>query len=366
VAETRAAGHDRATADLSAPVPVRAEDAFDVEAVARWLAEQGVDGADPSVVPEVRQFPGGASNLTYELGYPSRRMILRRPPVGHTAKSAHDMGREHAIQSALADAFPYVPEMLARCEDASLIGADFYVMGKIDGVILRADPPAEFDLDEDATRRLCVGFVDLLVALHAVDLETTGLARLGRGDGYVERQVTGWTDRFARARTPNVPDFAATSEWLTDRQPRDVSSRLIHNDFRFDNVVLDPDDFERIVGVLDWEMATVGDPLMDLGGALAYWAEADDDPTMLALRRQPTHLPGMLTRDEVWDRYAARTGLDTSGRRFYEVFGLFRLAVIAQQIYRRFHAGETHNPAYERFHELVVYLDERCTRARES
>jgi aminoglycoside phosphotransferase (APT) family kinase protein len=353
-------------ADLSTAVVVRQEDAFDVSAVSAWLGEQDVAGVDASVLPEVRQFPGGASNLTFELTYPDRQLILRRPPPGSTARGAHDMGREHAIQAGLATAFPYVPEMLARCTDHSVIGADFYVMAKVDGVILRADPPASYDLDTSETRRLCEGFVDLLIALHAVDVEEAGLAGFGRGDGYVDRQVTGWTDRFSRARTPNVPTFADTTAWLSDRRPDDVGACLIHNDFRFDNVVLAPDHLERIVAVLDWEMATVGDPLMDLGGALAYWAQADDDATMLALRRQPTHLPGMLTRDEVWDRYAEQTGIDTSDRRFYEVFGLFRLAVIAQQIYHRFHVGETHNPAYERFHELVVYLDRRCALVRES
>jgi aminoglycoside phosphotransferase (APT) family kinase protein len=349
-------------ADLSVAGTVRDEDAFDAGVVSAWLAGQGVAGVDGRATPELRQFPGGASNLTYELRYPTRTLILRRPPQGRRAKNAHDMGREYTIQSAVASAFPYVPEMIARCEDDSVIGTDFYVMTKLDGLILRADPPATYDLDEAATRELCARFVDLLVALHAVDLEATGLATLRRGDGYVARQVEGWIGRFERARTPDAPAYDRTTGWLVDRRPDDVAAVLIHNDFRFDNVVLDPTDLRRIIGVLDWEMATVGDPLMDVGGALAYWAQADDDATMLALRRQPTHLPGMLTRDEVWDQYAERTGLDTSGRRFYEVFGLFRLAVIAQQIYARYQAGHTHNPAYARFHELVDYLDQRCLR----
>ncbi len=351
-----------ASADLSTAGPVRGEDAFDVEALSRWLADHGVTDPEVAALPDVRQFPGGASNLTYELRYPNRRLILRRPPRGSRAGGAHDMGREFAIQSALAEAFPYVPMMLARCDDQSVIGTDFYVMTKIEGLILRADPPAAFGLDVAATRRLCTGFVDRLVDLHAVDPVQTGLERFGRGQGYVERQVQGWIGRYADALTPDAPSYDSTASWLVDEQPADVAACLIHNDFRFDNVVLAPDDHERIIGVLDWEMATVGDPLMDVGGALAYWAQGDDDDTMLALRRQPTHLPGMLTRDEVWDHYSWRTGLDTSRRRFYEVFGLFRLAVIAQQIYRRFHDGQTHNPAYERFHELVSYLDQRCTR----
>lgn len=351
-----------AAADLSTAVAVRSEDAFDVAVLAAWLVEQDVSGAEAGVVPEVRQFPGGASNLTYELRFPSRSLILRRPPHGNRARSAHDMAREYTIQSGLADSFPYVPQMLARCEDTDVIGTDFYVMAKVEGLILRADPPPGFGLDAAGTRRLCTRFVDLLVALHAVDLDTAELTELSRGDGYVERQVSGWTRRFERAHTPNVPAYGGTMAWLASEQPRDVGTCLVHNDFRFDNVVLAPDDHEQIVGVLDWEMATIGDPLMDVGGALAYWAQADDDDTMLGLRRQPTHLPGMLTRNQVWDRYAEKTGLNTSGRRFYEVFGLFRLAVIAQQIYYRFHTGQTHNPAYGRFHELVAYLDQRCMR----
>ena len=352
----------RGVGDLSAAGAVREEDAFDAGSVTQWLAGQGVPGIEAATQPEVRQFPGGASNLTYELRYPSRTLILRRPPLGSRARSAHDMGREYTIQSGVAKAFPYVPEMIARCEDDAVIGSDFYVMTRIDGLILRADPPAEFDLDARGTRDLCTRFVDLLVELHAVDVEAAGLTGLGRGPGYVGRQVEGWVRRFERARTPDAPAYGETIAWLVAEQPADAASCLVHNDFRFDNVVLVRHDQRRIVGVLDWEMATVGDPLMDLGGALAYWAQADDDATMLGLRRQPTHLAGMLTRAEVWDRYTERTGRDTSGRRYYEVFGLFRLAVIAQQIYARYHLGQTHNPAYARFHELVTYLDHRCRR----
>ncbi|HEY7042900.1 MAG TPA: phosphotransferase family protein [Nocardioidaceae bacterium] len=360
MAESVVAGRPgRSPDDLSRAVPVRAEDTFDVAAVAQWLTEHGVPGAESGAVPDVRQFPGGASNLTYELRYRRHRLILRRPPHGSRVRSAHDMRREFTVQSALVGAFPYVPRMLALCTDLDVIGSDFYVMEKVDGLILRTDPPPGFGLDKAATRRLCLTFVDRLVELHSVDVQAVGLGGLSRGDGYVARQVEGWTERFRRARTPDVPDYERTIGWLAASRPPDVAARLIHNDFRFDNVVLASDDHERIVAILDWEMATVGDPLMDVGGALAYWAQADDDPTMLRLRRQPTHLPGMLTRSEVWDRYADLTGFDTSGRRFYEVFGLFRLAVIAQQIYYRFREGQTHNPAYGRFHELVTYLDHR-------
>jgi aminoglycoside phosphotransferase (APT) family kinase protein len=348
---------------------VRDEDAFDVAALDGWLrahvpaAESDALGAG---LPQVRQFSGGASNLTYLLRYPERDLILRRPPAGAKAASAHDMAREFHVQQALRPVFPYVPRVLAlhQIEDRAggPLGGDFYVMERIAGTILRAHIPLELGLDAAATRRLCEAVVDRLVELHAVDPAVAGLADLGRGDGYVSRQVEGWSGRYRAARTPRAPSFERVMRWLDERQPGDVATCVIHNDYRFDNVVLDPEDPQRIVGILDWEMATLGDPLMDLGGALAYWVQADDDRVMQTLRRQPTHRPGMLTRDEVVAHYAQRTGRSVDDWAFYEVFGLFRLAVIAQQIYRRYHLHETRNPAFRNYWIAVRYLDWRCRR----
>lgn len=334
---------------------VRDEDSFDVAAVDAWLRERAPGLTGP---PEVRQFSGGASNLTYLLRYPERELILRRPPPGTKAASAHDMAREHRVQQALRPVFPYVPEMVGLCRDDGVIGGDFYVMERIPGAILRREIPADLGLDAPALRRLCESFVDRLVDLHAVDPD--GLADLGRGPGYVGRQVEGWSRRYRAARTWNVPSFERVMRWLDANQPDDVAACVIHNDFRLDNVVLAPDDPERIVGVLDWEMATIGDPLMDLGGSLAYWVEAGDDRMMRFLRRQPTDAPGMLTRREVVDRYADRTGRTVENWPFYEVFGLFRLATIAQQIYYRYHRRQTRNPAFRHFWLAVRYLDHRC------
>jgi aminoglycoside phosphotransferase (APT) family kinase protein len=343
---------------------VREEDAFDVAAVAAWLREHADDPTGLDGTPEVRQFPGGASNLTLQLSYPRRELILRRPPGGTKAPGAHDMGREFTIQSRLAPVFGYVPAMVAFCQDDSVIGSDFYVMEKLPGTILRADLPPGMTLSADDARSLCGRFLDVLVELHSVDVEAAGLTDLGKGAGYVGRQVAGWSERYRRARTDNVGDFETVMAWLDERQPDDVATCVIHNDFRLDNVVLDHDDPLRIRGVLDWEMATLGDPLMDLGGALAYWIQADDDPVFRQLRRQPSDLPGMLTRAEMVAAYAERSGVAVTPEqwRFYEVFGLFRLAVIAQQIYYRFHLGQTTNPAYEGFLTMVRYLDERCAR----
>ena len=387
------------TADESRPV--RDEDAFDVEAVAGWLREHATAFRDDLAgTPEVRQFPGGASNLTYLLRYPvvstgstdglvstgstdglvstgsdcrldglvstgstdgGRELVLRRPPSGSKAKSAHDMRREFTIQSALAPVYPYVARMVGLCTDESVIGSEFYVMERLGGTILRKELPFELTADEAST--LCERAWEALVRLHQVDVGAVPeLAALGRGEGYVARQVAGWTDRLARAATDDLGDWSPVTAWLDAHQPGDVGQCLIHNDWRFDNMVLAPDDRLRVRGVLDWEMATVGDPLMDLGGALAYWIQPDDDAFFQGFRRQPTTAPGMWTREQVVAWYADRTGLAVGPEqwRFYEVFGLFRLGVICQQIWYRYFHGQTHNEAYARFGPAVAYLEARC------
>lgn len=332
---------------------------LDVAAVDRWLATvaPGLEGP-----PEVTQIAGGASNWTYRLRYRNRDLVLRRPPAGTKARSAHDMAREHDIQKALERAYPVVPRMVGLCRDPSVIGAEFYVMERIDGLVPRASLPPGVSLDRAETRRLCTGFVDKLVELHAVDPRAAGLEGLGKGPGYPRRQVEGWSERYRRARTWNVPSFALVQAWLAERVPADVATCVIHNDWKLDNMVLDPGDPTRIVGVLDWEMATIGDPLMDLAGALAYWVHADDPLLLRATRRQPSHLPGMLRREEVVAVYLERTGLRPASWAFYEVFGLFRLAAIAQQIYYRYHHRQTRNPAFRSFWILVNYVDWRCRR----
>ena len=347
-------------------VAVRDEDSFDVQALDAWLREIDPTLAgppeDPSRPPRVRQFSGGASNLTYLLSYPERELVLRRPPAGIKAASAHDMRREFHIQRALRAVYPYVPRMVGLCQDETILGSDFYVMQRIEGTILRGRVPPSLRLDEPAARALCESAIDRLTQLHEIDPSDAGLADLSKGPGYVGRQVSGWSRRYRAARTPNVPRFERVMRWLASEQPEDLASCVIHGDFRLDNLVLAPGQPRRIVGVLDWEMATVGDPLMDLGSALAYWVQADDDRFMRALRRQPTHLPGMLTRAQVLERYATASACEVADFTFYEVFGLFRLAVIIQQIYRRYHLRQTRNPAFRRYWLAVSYLHHRCRR----
>ncbi len=336
---------------------VRNGEELDDRAVGNWLIEHGEDISGPV---EVTQYSGGASNWTYRLKYENADLILRRPPTGTKAKSAHDMSREYYVQRALAEYYPVVPEMVLLCQDESVIGCDFYVMKRIEGIIPRANLPKEINFNEQQTRELCTNFIDKLIELHQVPYEGTDLEKLGKGDGYCQRQVDGWDSRYEKAKTINVPSFKYVRQWLKDHVPSDSKTCLIHNDWRFDNVILDPENPSKIIGVLDWEMATLGDPLMDLGSSLAYWVEESDNPIFKATRRQPTHLKGMFTRAEVVEYYLNKTGLKTDNWTFYEVFGIFRLAVIAQQIYYRYYHKQTNNPAFKDFWIVIHALHIRA------
>jgi aminoglycoside phosphotransferase (APT) family kinase protein len=331
--------------------PVRDEDRFDVERMHQWL--QPFIGVDE--LPQVSQFRSGASNLTYLLQYPDRELVLRKPPVGMKAASAHDMKREFLIQSRLQPVYPLVPSMVAMCDDQSVMGSDFYVMERVVGDIFRRDvpegvTPADVSVMADS-------LISGLVQLHAVD--ATILDELNKGPGYVQRQVEGWSKRYRNALTDDVPNGEKVMAWLEANRPADVASCVIHGDWRIDNVVFNLEQ-ARIVGVLDWELATVGDPLMDLGSSLAYWVDRDDEPAFAALRRQPSHLPGMPTREEFVQRYLQLSGRSCDDFTFYEVFGLFRLAVIIQQIWARYRAGQTTNPAFAGFGDACNTLVNRA------
>lgn len=300
----------------------------------------------------VDQFPSGHSNLTYLIRCGGREMVLRRPPFGRKAKTAHDMGREYRVLKALRPSFPYCPEPLAYTEDESILGCPFFVMERIRGIILRRDLPKGMSFTPQEARKLCENLVDTLVDLHAVDVAKAGLKDFGKPEGYIRRQVEGWSERYRAARTPDAPDCEAVMTWLAEKRPPESDRvSIIHNDFRFDNVVLHPEDPFRIIGILDWEMATIGDPLMDLGAALSYWVEKGDPPEYHAIRLGPTEIEGALTRQEVLERYLEKTGMVTTSMDFFRAFGLFRLAVIAQQIYYRFYHGQTKD---QRFQLMIV------------
>ncbi|HVT34230.1 MAG TPA: phosphotransferase family protein [Nevskiaceae bacterium] len=334
---------------------VRDENNFDPALILPFLQQHipGLRGA-----ATLQQFQGGASNVTYLLRVGEREMILRRPPAGTKAKSAHDMGREFRVMQRLSPHFP-CPRPLAYCEDDSLIGSTFYVMEKITGVILRRDPPKGISYTPEAARQLCLNLLDTQIRLHTLDYDQLGLSDMGKPTGYVERQVNGWNERFGKAWTDDVPRCENIMAWLAAKKPADSPRPgIIHNDYRFDNVVLSPSDHQSIIGVLDWEMATLGDPLMDLGSSLAYWVQNSDSKQMQALRMQPSTLPGMLTREEIVRYYGEKTGREISNTDFYYVFGLFRLAVIAQQIYYRWKMGQTKNPRFQTFGMFVTVLSQ--------
>jgi aminoglycoside phosphotransferase (APT) family kinase protein len=336
---------------MSDLTPVRDEDAFDIAKVQNWLKNYLELGELPTVI----QFRSGASNLTYLLKYPDYELVLRRPPVGTKAVSAHDMKREFLIQSRLKPVYDLVPKVIALCEDHSIIGSDFYVMERIKGDIFRRDVPET--LTKEDISIMATSLVAGLAQLHNVDAAV--LSELNKGPGYVTRQVEGWSKRYRNAITDDVPDGEDVMRWLTENKPEDVGSCIIHGDWRIDNMVFDLGQ-KKLVGVLDWELATVGDPLMDLGSALAYWVDRDDDAEFASLRRQPSHLEGMPTRKEFIAKYLELSVRKCDDFTFYEVFGLFRLTVIIQQIWARYRAGQTTNPAFKGFGVGVNILIKRA------
>ena len=306
----------------------------------------------------LEQFPGGHSNLTYLVRMGSgrigdRELVLRRPPFGSKVRSAHDMAREYRVLSKLHTVYPAAPKALVYCDDLSILNAPFYLMEPIRGIILRRDPPPGMSFPPERAWRLSEAFVDNLARLHGVDYQAIGLADLGKPQGYLERQVKGWIERYHNSKTHDLPEVERISAWLTSRIPASHDIALIHNDYKYDNVVLDPDDATKIIGVLDWEMCTLGDPLTDLGTALAYWTDPQDAEDLQEIRSAPTTLPGTRTRAELIERYAIATGRDPGDMIFYLTFARFKVAVIIQQIYYRYAQGLTQD---KRFAELPVRI----------
>jgi len=330
---------------------VRAEERLDLERLRPFL-EATFPGASGPVT--ALQFHKGHSNLTYLVRLGDREAVLRRAPFGAKVKHAHDMRREFQLLSALQGTYGRAPRPIAFCDDEAVIGARFYLMERVRGVVIRGDGSGSgLSLTPDLLRATSTALVDNLADLHAVPVTGTALAALGRPEGYVARQVKGWTERYLAAKTEEVPAVEGAAGWLAANMPPESGAALIHNDYKYDNVVLDPADVTRIVAVLDWEMATVGDPLMDLGTMLGYWVDPDDAPDVKARPNGPTLLPGSLSRQGVVERYSARSGRAVGSVLFYYVFALFKVAVIVQQIYRRYVEGHTHD---ERFGALIHWV----------
>jgi aminoglycoside phosphotransferase (APT) family kinase protein len=330
-------------------IDVRTEERFDEERLALYLRET-LEGAEGPLT--VRQFGGGAANLTYLLQFDTREYVLRRPPLGPVAPSSHDMAREYRVLSALHRAFPPAPRAFLLCEDPGVMGAPFFVMERRRGIVVRRKVPPAFATAHDAPRRMSLALVDALAALHAVDYAALGLETLGKPAGFLERQVEGWLGRWERARLEDVADMAWVHGWLRERCPSGGAAALVHNDYKLDNVMLASDDPGRLVAIFDWDMCTLGDPLSDVGSLLCYWSEASDPPDFRAMSMMPT-APGFPTRAELVERYAARSGRDVRDIAFYHVLGLYRLAVIAAQIYVRYHRGQTRDQRFAAFGPLV-------------
>ena len=351
------------SASVDAAKPVRAGEELDLARLEPYLRERLPPWDGPLTLA---QFPGGHSNLTYLLQLGNRQIVLRRPPFGSKVKTAHDMGREHRILSRLPDVYAKAPRALLYCEDLTVVGSTFYLMERVEGVVLRGTRPKGVNLDEGTMRRLSEATVDGLAELHAVDYAAAGLGDLGHPEGYVARQVSGWSERYVKSRTDDIPEMETVARWLADHKPpREATATLIHNDFKYDNLVLDSGDLTKIRAVLDWEMATVGDPLMDLGTTLAYWIDPDDPEPMRVLPFGPASLPGNLRRLEVVDRYGTTTGRDVGNVLFYYAYASFKVAVIAQQIYYRYAQGLTKDDRFAAMIAGVRILATQAARAIE-
>lgn len=325
------------------PTSLRAGEELDLSRLEAFLRDHFPEA---SGALSVAQFPSGHSNLTYLVSLGGRQMVLRRPPFGSKVKTAHDMSREYRVLSKLHFTYPQAPQALLYCEDPSVLGSPFYLMERVQGIILRRDPPEGLVTNAEMARQLSEAFVDNLARLHGLNYTAIGLADLGKPQGYLDRQVGGWIQRYHGSRTHNLPEVEKISVWLNERRPQEAPYALIHNDYKYDNIVLDPIDITRIVGVLDWEMCTIGDPLTDLGTALAYWVDPNDDEELQRIRWGPTTLPGTLTRTQLVGRYAQVTGRDVSNMVFYRVLALFKVGVIIQQIYYRYHQGLTNDARF--------------------
>jgi aminoglycoside phosphotransferase (APT) family kinase protein len=332
---------------MSETIKMRDGEAFDTGVVEDLLREK--IGGLPDGELEVEQFPYGASNLTYLLRIGPWEGVLRRPPRGPIPPKAHDMGRESRILSKMHACFPLAPEPYFFVGDEGAIGAPFYVMERRAGVVVDQSLPEGVEPDEDLRRGISRAVVDTLAELHAVDPWEAGLGDLGRPEGFLERQTRGWIGRYDQAKTEEIEEVGPLTDWLAANVPESPAPTIIHNDYKLNNLILDADDLTRVRAVLDWEMATVGDPLFDLAVSLSYWVEPDDPDDLKAVMPTVTATPGFMTRREVIDRYAERSGRDLSEMHWYVVFGYFKLAGILQQIFARWKSGQTQDPRFATF-----------------
>lgn len=346
--------------ELDSTVPLKQDEGFDLDLLNNYIAKN-----IPSIseVQTITRFPGGYSNITYCLQTKEKELVLRMPPAGAHIQTAHDMGREFRVLSLLELHYKKIPHPIHYCETESILGAPFYLMEKLCGVVLRADNAPAMHLSEDTIHNISIALIDNLVDLHAIDIHKTGLIQLGKPEGYTSRQVSGWVKRYDTAQTTTIETMNSIAKWLQQNLPLEQAPTLLHNDYKYDNLMLDPNNLSNIIGVLDWEMATIGDPLMDLGASLAYWFEAGEE--IVLKHYNLTWLPGNLSRKEFVDRYASKTNRDLSGILFYYVFGLFKNAVIGQQIYHRWKQGKSNDERFGALLPLIQLLGSKAIQALE-
>ena len=338
---------------MSETVTVRPGEELDTRLLSEYLSS---NFDMPGSEVEVEQFPAGSSNLTYAVKAGGDEFVLRRPPFGNTVATAHDMRREFDVLSKLSEVYPPAPKPLLFCDDNSIIGSEFYLMERRRGLIIRGRAPDEMVRDTALQQAVAESFIGNLASLHALDHEAAGLGDLGKPEGYTRRQVEGWTKRYFAARTDDWKELETAIAWLNANIPAESGAALVHNDYKFDNVMLDPADLTRITAVLDWEMVTIGDPLMDLGTTLGYWMSPEFGDDLMNMPFNPRVLMQNVARRDLADMYAEASGCDTSNVLFYYVFGTFKIAVIAQQIYVRYVKGLTRDERFAGFDKFVAAL----------
>ena len=335
------------------PRNIRSGEEFPIENLKVFLQRNNIDTSDL----KLKQFPSGYSNLTYFLKNSSKEMVLRRPPYGvKSLKGGHDMLREYTVLKNLKSQFHKVPNVHLYCDDESILGAPFYIMDRVQGYIIRPNLQQKNSPSKEIIEKISSSLVDTLVELHSVDISQANLNDLGKIDGYVKRQVEGWTKRYYHSKTDSIRDMEFIAKWLNENQPKESKEAIIHNDFKYDNLVLDKNNYSNIISVLDWEMATIGDPFMDLGTTLGYWVDSDDLPELQLFQLSATTLEGNPSREGILEMYENKSGHKVNNPVFYYVFGLFKIAVIAQQIYFRYKKGFTKDKRFGLLNLAVISL----------
>lgn len=345
-------------------IAIRAGENFDVPKVEQYLRDH-IEGLGPATL-QVRQFPSGASNLTYLLQIGDWEGVLRRPPFGPVPPKAHDMEREAGLLRKISPVFPLAPMPYFFCNDLSILGVPFYVMERRRGIVVNDAFPPDIIPTAELCTRMSQTVVETLARIHAVDWQAAGLSEFGHPEGFLARQVKGWIERYFRAQTDEIPQVVPLTNWLAEHVPQSPPATLIHNDFKLNNMLLAHDDLSRVTAVLDWEMTTIGDPLFDLAITLSYWVNSDDPEELRTILPTVTTMPGFISREQFMEIYAQKSGRDLSSLDFYMIFAYFKLAVIIQQIFVRWKRGQTRDERFEAFGNRVRALIEYAARLAES